>query len=199
MDERSARINSRLWLGAFLVAAFGTGALFKAGVLRGWPGMAIFAASFLLLIPMARSIERARVAVGANSSAMRRYNRRMIIASLSYVALLLAGASVAQRYAPPVAVRVLLALVVAAPVLLMIRAMALLLKEQSDEYLRMWTVQQSLIATGFVLTVSTLYGFLNVFDVAPRLDAYLIVPLWGVGLGIGAVYNKITLGGGASC
>lgn len=198
MDETvSARTNSRLWVGAFLIATFGTGALLKMGVLRGWPGMAIFAASFLLLIPMIRSLESAGAARGFNSPAIRNYDRRMIAASLSYVVLLLAGASVARYYAPPVAVRVLLALLVAAPVLLMIRAVALLIREQHDEYLRMWTVQQSLIAMAVVLSVSTLYGFLNVFDVAPRLDAYLIVPLWGLGLGIGAVYNKLTLGSGA--
>jgi hypothetical protein len=197
MDEiASVRANARMWFGAFLVATFGTAALLKTGILHGWAGMALFAASFLLLIPMVRSIERARAAVGANSPAMRNYNRRMIVASLSYVALLLAGAAVARYYAPPAAVRILLALAVAAPVLFMIRAVALLLKEERDEYLRMRFVQQSLIAMGFVLTVSTLYGFLNVFDLAPRLDAYLVMPLWGVGLGIGAVYNKLTLGSG---
>ena len=62
-----------------------------------------------------------------------------------------------------------------------IRAMALLLREETDEYLRMRLVEQSLVATGILLTVATLYGFLNAFDLAPRIDAWAAVPLWAVG------------------
>jgi hypothetical protein len=68
--------------------------------------------------------------------------------------------------------------------------MALLLKEERDEYLRMRMVEQSLVATGIVLAVATLYGFLNAFDLAPRVDAYLAVPLWGIGLGIGRLLQR---------
>jgi len=72
----------------------------------------------------------------------------------------------------------------------MIRAMGLLIKEERDEYLRMRIVEQSLIATGFLLAATTLYGFLNAFDLAPRLDAYLAVPVWAVGLGIGRLVQR---------
>ena len=186
----SPRANSRLWLGAYLVAAFGTGALFRAGIVPGWPGVALFAASFLLLVPLVRSVERAQAASGCASVAMRSYNRRMMLASLAYVGLLLLGVAVANYYAPPAPVRILLAIAVALPILLMIRAMALLLREERDEYLRMRIVEQSLIATGFLLVACSLYGFLNVFDLAPRLDAYLVVPVWAVGLGIGRLFQR---------
>src|SRR3569623_599028 len=186
----SPRANSRLWLGAYLVAAFGTGALFRTGVIPGWPGVVLFAASFLLLIPLVRSVERAQAAAGCASPAMRVYNRRMVIASLTYVAVLMAGAGLAAYLAPPMPVRVLLAIIVALPVLLMVRAMALLLRDETDEYLRMRVVEQSLIATGFLLVAASLYGFLIAFDVAPRLDAYLAVPVWAVGLGIGRFFQR---------
>jgi len=186
----SPRANSRLWLGAYLVAAFGTGALFRTGVIPGWPGVALFAASFLLLIPLVRSVERAQAAAGCASPAMRLYNRRMVIASLTYVVVLLAGAGAAAYLAPPTPVRVVLAIVVALPVLMMIRAMALLLRTETDEYLRMRIVEQTLIATGFLLVAASLYGFLNVFDLAPRLDAYLVVPVWAVGLGVGRLFQR---------
>jgi hypothetical protein len=186
----SPRANSRLWLGAYLVAAFGTGALFRAGIVPGWPGVALFAASFLLLVPLVRSVERAQAASGCASVAMRSYNRRMMVTSLAYVGLLLLGVAVANYYAPPAPVRILLAIAVALPILLMIRAMGLLLREERDEYLRMRIVEQSLIATGFLLVACSLYGFLNVFDLAPRLDAYLVVPVWAVGLGIGRLFQR---------
>ena len=186
----STKTNARLWLVAYLAATFGTAALFKTGVLPGWPGVALFAASFLLLIPLVRSVERAQAAAGVNSSAMRTYTRRVLVAGFAYVVLLFAGMAVARFYAPPVAARVVLALAVAVPVLFMVRAMALLLKEETDEYLRMRVVNQSLVATGFLLTVATLYGFLNAFDVAPRVDAWAAFPLWAVGLGIGRLVQR---------
>src|SRR3569833_910532 len=96
----SPRTNSRMWLGAYLVAAYGPGRLIKTGVVPGWPGGALFAASFLLLIPLVRSVERAQAAGGGASPAMRTYNRRMIVASLTYVAELMAGAGLAAYLAP---------------------------------------------------------------------------------------------------
>jgi hypothetical protein len=189
-DIVRARTHSRIWVGAFLIACFGSAALLKRGIVSGWPGWALFAASFLLLIPLVRSAERTQAACGANSVAMRTYNRRMIVASFAYVILLLGGVAVANNFAPPAPVRVLLAIAAALPVMFMIRAMGLLIKEERDEYLRMRLVEQSLIATGFLLATMTLYGFLNAFELAPRLDAYLAVPVWALGLGIGRLFQK---------
>jgi hypothetical protein len=189
---QSPRANYRLWIGAYLVTTFGSAALVKTGVIPLWPGLLLFAASFLLLIPLVRSVERAQEVCGSSSSAMRAYNRRMILASFAYVALLLGGVAIARFYAPPAAVRVLLAVAVAAPVLFMISAMARLLREERDEYLRMRIVEQTLIATGIVLAVATIYGFLNAFDLAPRVDAYWAVPLWGLSLGIARLFQRNT-------
>jgi cellobiose-specific phosphotransferase system component IIC len=187
---QSPRANYRLWIGAYLIATFGSAALVKTGVIPLSPGLLLFAASFLLLIPLVRSVERAQEVCGSSSSAMRAYNRRMILASFAYVALLLGAVAIARYYAPPAAVRVLLAVAVAAPILFMIRAMARLLREERDEYLRMRIVEQTLIATGIVLAVTTIYGFLNVFDLAPRVDAYWAVPLWGLSLGIARLLQR---------
>ena len=186
----SPRANYRFWIGAYLVATFGSGALIKMGTIPLWPGLLLFAASFLLLIPLVRSVERAQEICGATSSAMRAYNRRMIFASFAYVALLLGGVTIAQHYAPPPAVRVLLAVAVAAPILFMIRAMARLLREERDEYLRMRLVEQTMIATGILLSVATIYGFLNVFDLAPRVEAFWAVPLWGISLGVARMFQR---------
>ena len=68
--------------------------------------------------------------------------------------------------------------------------MALLIKEERDEYLRMKIVERTLIATGFTLAATTIYGFLTAFDLAPKLDSVLVVPLWGVGLGVGRLFQR---------
>ena len=191
MDEvKKARANTRFWVAAYLIACFGSAALLKSGTLTGFPGWALFTGSFLLLIPLVRSVERAQQACGTNSVAIRTYNRRMIIGSFAYVALLLGCSAIARYYAPPASLRVVLAIIVSLPVLLMIRAMALLIKEERDEYLRMRIVEQYMIATGFLLAVSTIYGFLTAFDLAPKLDSVLVVPVWGVGLGIGRLFQR---------
>jgi len=181
---------ARLWIVGYLVATFGTGILARTGVIPGWPGMALFLASFLLLFPVVRSVERAQRECGNHSKAMRAYNRRVVIASMAYVVALLGAMAFARYYAPPAAVRVVLALVVATPVMFIIRAMVLLLREETDEYLRMLLIEQALLATGFLLTLGTLYGFLNAFDLAPRIDAYWVVPVWALGLGVGRLFRR---------
>ena len=181
--------SSRGWVVAFLVATFGTGAMKATGLITGPLSTVLFLASFLLIIPMARANQRAMAARGVNSPAMARYNRRFVAASLAYVPLFFAAMWVARTYEPATAVRVVLAFAAALPVILMIRAMALLLREEQDEYLRSRLVDQSLIATGFLLTAATLYGFLNAFDVAPRIDAWAAFPVWAVGLGIGRLFQ----------
>jgi len=189
-DIQASKTNTAFWVVAYVIACFGSAALLKTGTLPGWPGLALFAASFLLLLPVVRSFERLQQARGVNSAAIRTYNRRMIRASFTYVVLLLGGVSAAAHFAPPASMRVLLAILVSLPVLFMIRAMALLIKEEHDEYLRMRVIEQNMIATGFVLAVATIYGFLTAFDLAPKVDSILIVPVWGVGLGIGRLFQR---------
>jgi hypothetical protein len=186
----SPRTVAWLWVAAYLIATFGTAALMKSGIVPGWPRIALFLASFLLLFPLVRYAERAQAACGFASKAMRTYNRRVLIASMSYIVVLFAGVGIARYLDPPVIVRVILAIAAALPILFVIRAMALLLREETDEYLRMRLVEQSLIATGILLTVATLYGFLNTFGLAPRVDAWAAVPLWALGLGIGRLFRK---------
>jgi hypothetical protein len=189
-NSLSLQTTARLWVAAYFVATFGTGFLARSGVIPGWPGWALFLASFLLLLPMVRAIQRAQADCGLHSKAMRAYNRRVLTAAFGYVVALFAGIALARYYTPPTVVRVVLAMIVATPVLFIIRAMALLLKEETDEYLRMRLVEQSLIATGFLLTAATLYGFLNTFDLAPPVDAWAVVPVWALGLGLARLVQK---------
>lgn len=69
-----------------------------------------------------------------------------------------------------------------------------LLAEETDEYQRMLLVRQSLVATGFTLTVATLYGFLESFGLVPHVDAFYLVTLWFVGLGVGECWNAMAGG-----
>lgn len=190
----SPKTSAWVWFAVWLLATVGTAALAKTGVVPGWPGLILFAMSFLLLFPMVRAVERAQEVGGTRSRAIVRYNRRVIAASLAYIVALLCGGGIVRYYDSAIAVRVIISIAVAVPVIFMIRAAALLMTEEADEYLRLLYVRQNLIATGVLLTTATLYGFLNAFDVAPRVDAWAAVPLWALGLGIGRLVNKLTLG-----
>lgn len=64
-----------------------------------------------------------------------------------------------------------------------------LLIEEQDEYVRMLLIQQALVASGFTLTVVTIYGFLETFALVPHVDAFYVAVLWFIGLGFGSVYN----------
>lgn len=72
-------------------------------------------------------------------------------------------------------------------------AIGRLLVEERDEYLRMLMVRQSLVATGFTLSVVTMWGFLENFDLVPHVDAFYIAVLWFGGLALGSCVNAFML------
>ncbi len=71
---------------------------------------------------------------------------------------------------------------------------ARLILEVNDEFLRLLYVRMSLVATGFAMTIASIWGFLEVYGLIFHLDAYWWPVLWCFGLGVGAVFNKLTLG-----
>lgn len=73
-------------------------------------------------------------------------------------------------------------------------AIGRLLVEEQDEYQRMMLVRQVLVATGFTLTIVTIYGFLENFGMVTHVDGFYVAILWFVGLAVGAVANRLSLG-----
>ena len=45
------------------------------------------------------------------------------------------------------------------------------------------------VATGFTLSVVTIWGFLENFGLVSHVDAFYIAVLWFFGLGVGAAFN----------
>ena len=75
-------------------------------------------------------------------------------------------------------------------------ALGRLMIEETDEYLRMLLVRQTLFATGFALSIATVWGFLENVGLVHHVDALYIAVLWFMGLGFGGLFNRITLGAG---
>jgi hypothetical protein len=125
--------------------------------------------------------------------AHRAYLRRFIPTMIAYVVLILGvSAIMARDDAPGGAVAYALAALPAVPVIAVIWFMGRYLIEESDEYLRMLMVRQSLIATGLTLSLATLWGFLESLAGAPHIPLFYVAVTWFGGLGVGACVNRIT-------
>ena len=131
------------------------------------------------------------------SPAMRRYVKRLAAFMVAYMALIFVAGWV-FRHAPPVApLSYLVAVLPALPIVGVFWTIFRLLVEETDEYMRMLFVRQSLFATGFCLTVMTVWEFLQNYEVVPPGNGgFGAAFFWFVGLGLGAVWNRLTMGEG---
>jgi hypothetical protein len=130
------------------------------------------------------------------SKAIGRYNRRVIILSLIYAAALIGAVYGFKHQLLSGPVAWIVAILPALPIIGMLLVIGRYLTEETDEYLRDMMVRQALIATGFALSISTAWGFLENFGLVPHVYAYYAVILWFAGLGIGACVNKLQAAGG---
>ncbi len=134
------------------------------------------------------------------SPAMRRYVIRIAVL-MSFYLITLFGAVYAFRHelvSGPAAY--LLAILPALPVIGVFWAVMRLLVEEPDEFIRMLQARQALVATGFCLTIMTIWEFLQNFDlVAPGNGGFGAAFFWFVGLGVGALYNRLTVGSTGDC
>ena len=134
-----------------------------------------------------------------SSSAIKRYNVRVIWLSLLYAAFLV-GAILAFNHrlvAGPLAY--FAAILPAVPIIGIFVAIGRYLVEEQDEYVRMLMVRQTLWASAFALSLATIWGFLESFGLAGHIDAYYVAVAWFGGLGLGACINRLTLGAAGRC
>jgi hypothetical protein len=132
----------------------------------------------------------------ARTPAWRRYNWRVVWLSIFY-ALFLVGAIYGFKHElVPQWLKYPVATLPALPIIGIFVAIGRYLVEEQDEYVRMLMVRQILWASGFALSLATVWGFLDSFDLVGHADGYYIVIAWFFGLGVGSVVNKLTLGDG---
>lgn len=130
------------------------------------------------------------------STAWKRYNVRVVWLALLYSGLLVPAVYGFKHHLIPEALKYLVAVLPALPVIGIFAAIGRYLVEEQDEYVRMLMVRQTLYASAFSLSVATVWGFLDNFGLVGHADGYWVVVLWFVGLGLGGFYNRLTLGGG---
>lgn len=127
-------------------------------------------------------------------SAQKRYIKRTAISTSLYLLTfaLLMTAEREWEIAQPV--KMALSVLPGLAIVGVFWAIARLIVEETDEFMRMLVVRQALIASGFALSAASVWGFMESADVVPHIDAYYWAVAFFIGLFIGAVANRIEHG-----
>ncbi len=129
------------------------------------------------------------------SPAIKRYVRRLAVLMTLYLLILFATKWIFDAAQPSGTLAYALAVAPALPLIGVFWAVMRLLMEETDEYIRLLFVRQCLFATGFCLTVVTIWQWLQNFDlVPPGNGGFGAAFFWFLGLGLGAVFNRVTMG-----
>ncbi|SEJ77392.1 hypothetical protein SAMN05518849_11396 [Sphingobium sp. AP50] len=166
----------------FCLLMFGAGPVATALQLTGNAKLPLLIPGFAALLWMGWESRRYIRLTGNATPAMMRYMRRLIPLWIIYALLLIAAINLQRALAPQGALAVAIAILPALPLIGFIWAMGRLFVEESDEYQRMLHVRRALIATGFLLVVSTVWGFLESSGLAPHAPAWWAFILWNIGL-----------------
>lgn len=128
--------------------------------------------------------------------AWKRYNWRVVGLSLLYAAFLMGAVYGFKHQMVSGLTAYVVAALPALPIIGIFGAIGRYLVDEQDEYVRTLMVRQTLWASGFTLSVATIWGFLDNFGLVGHVDGYWVAILWFIGLGIGGIVNKLTLGDG---
>jgi len=130
------------------------------------------------------------------SPAARRYSLRVIVLMLIYAVALIGAVYAFKHHLIGGPLAWIVGVLPALPIIGVFAAIGLYLVEEGDEYLRMMMVRQTLWASGFALSIATVWGFLESFELVAHVESYFVAILWFAGLGLGACANKLTFGKG---
>jgi hypothetical protein len=135
----------------------------------------------------------------AMDPAQRRYIGRMIPVSIAYVAAIFAASAIIPEGATATPLTIGIALVPGLAILGFIWAIGSYFSELKDEYLRLLEVRKALVATGLTLALTATWGILELYTDVPRVPLFSVFPVWCLGLGVGALVNRLTLGDSGAC
>lgn len=158
----------------------------------------------LLVIPMAmvmalfRSVylksQRGDGTCVPKGAAQARYIKRVAVFTSLYLASFAALTFLDAEQAISGPLRFLVALLPGLAISGFFWAIGRLIVEEQDEFLRMLTVRQTLVASAIALSAASIWGFLESADLVPHMDVYWVAIVWFGGLFIGALINRIEHG-----
>jgi len=187
------------WAGLFFVSSAALGLLAATGAIEGRGTILV-----LVLVPVAllfavfRAAQlkiRAKQSSGSRKGvAQAAYIKRVAMFTSFYLASVALFALFDARVDVPYVIRLVIALLPGLAVIGFFWAVGRLIIEEQDEFLRMLTVRQTLVATAIALSAASIWGFLESGDMVPHLDAYWVAVVWFFGLFVGAAANRVEHG-----
>ena len=135
----------------------------------------------------------------ARNAAQRRYQKTVILLSIAYMLSLFGVVSFFKNSNPTGLSAYAAAILPAVPIIGIFVAIGRYLLDEEDEYIRSLMVRQTLWASGFPVSVATIWGFLESFEVVGHIEAFYIAVIWFFGLAVGALINRLTLGDSGHC
>jgi len=134
------------------------------------------------------------------SPATRRYLIRTMVLMCIYMVLIFTAGWTFRHTGIAGIPAYALAIAPTLPIIGVFWAVMRFLIEEPDEFIRMLLVRQCLFATGFCLAVMTIWEFLQNYDLVPQGNGgFGAAFFWFIGLGLGAIYNKVTMGTVGNC
>jgi len=182
-STRSWSLSARL--AVIALGAVGL-ALSTLALTTGWSvglGAVGVAVSALLIASGARVPE----GVPPLSPAYVRYGRRLTVAMASYVVVLVAALFTYHARWAAGLLGYAVALAPAVPLLFVIGFAVTYVRSETDEFARAVFVESQLWASLLILVSATVWGMLEAFGKVPHLALWVIIPVWGVGNGLGYV------------
>lgn len=175
----------------FLLLMGATPALAEHWGITGWALLPFFVPALAALVWMSREVRINAQRKGCETEAGKAYNRRILPLAAGYVVVLLGAILMHDRLHVEGPALYVIAVLPALPLVGVVWALGRFLIEETDEYQRALTVRKMLVATGLLLVVATIWGFLEEFGLAPHLPAYWCFIVWCFGLGVGACWTKL--------
>lgn len=161
-------------------------------------------ALLLMVIPLATFLAMIASALRLNESgsgecvqkgkAQRRYIKRVAVFTSLYLATFAALTFLDQLGKAPHAARFIVAALPGIAIIGVFWAIGRLIVEESDEFIRMLTIRQTLIASALAMSAASVWGFLESADLVVHIDAYWYAVVWFGGLFVGALANRIEYG-----
>jgi hypothetical protein len=124
----------------------------------------------------------------------RRYMWRFLPAMIGYVIVLMAAIQFWEASKPTGSIAWLIALAPTIPILFVVRAVGLLLKEEDDEYWRARHVFAHTWATNATLAICAVWGFLDMFGLVFDVDLWAVFPIWALCLVPAQLVGRRVLG-----
>ncbi len=133
------------------------------------------------------------------SPAGRRYVRRFVPMIVGYAVALVVSITLMGRLEPQGPLLAVLAVLPALPLVGLIAVLGIYVAEETDEYVRANIVRHMLIGLAALLSITTVWGFLELGRAVPHFPTILAFPIWcGVwGLSQSVAALRARIGGDA--